>query len=554
MCRAGAATPESSWCGPAATYVSMKLPLLLLLVGGAGGATSMRSATAAAELTAAWGVTFEPPVLIGPGTPPHDDSCQGLDRDHHLTCGDFCTRDGARSWRPCPANATPPTRTVLRVNASGASVFSMRFTLKSDDDAESEPPAGAKSSIEKLGAYVMQAAETSPVNWNGRTLLVETVSGNTPGVYSCCSCTTFGCVANASAHTGYSDCSACSCSAERKAAVGSCAPEFFRIRDANTLAILVSPIPGTEGFAFASAFVADNRLWVYGSNLVNKTVAKKCMSISCFSTADPTSATSWHAREALVLPAGYSVFNTDVSAVADDSAAPRRKYIMSIETNVLAGTATKSWAVFFAETATDPDQGWALVDPTANTVDLSRMTACPAVRFYSGWYYVATTTRGPLCPAAGWANATNALCVIVYRSKTLKTGSWVMGNGGQAIVAPGDSGPRNDRKVMAPWTPTAAELDAIHGHAPQVEGNINDSDFDFCDAPDKGGVFAIWAGIANQRGNPYFNIGGIARNVTSQQWLEGYFTTPAEHAASNFNGDRSPLKSDHRDGTDDQET
>ena len=260
------------------------------------------------------------------------------------------------------------------------------------------PPTGGARSIEKLGAYVMQAAETSPVNWNGRTLLVETVSGNTPGVYGCCSCTTFGCVANASAHTGYSDCSACTCSAERKAAVGSCAPEFFRIRDANTLAILVSPVPGTEGFAFASAFVADNRLWVYGTNRVNKTVAKKSTSISCFSTADPTSATAaWRVREALVLPAGYSAYNTDVAAV--EGAA--RKFIMSIETNVLAGKPTKSWAVFFAETAaTEPDAGWTLVEPTANTVDLSRMTACPAVRFFGGWYYVATTTRGPLCPAA----------------------------------------------------------------------------------------------------------------------------------------------------------
>ena len=41
---------------------------------------------------------------------------------------------------------------------------------------------------------------------------------------------------------------------------------------------------------------------------------------------------------------------------------------------------------------------------------------------------------------------------------------------------------------------------------------------------DKGGVFALWAGIANQRGNPYFNIGGVVANTTSQEWLEGYFS------------------------------
>ena len=167
---------------------------------------------------------------------------------------------------------------------------------------------------------------------------------------------------------------------------------------------------------------------------------------------------------------------------------------MSIETNILAGKPTKSWTVYFAETSGSPDGGWKLIEPTANTVDTSRMTACPAVRYYTGWYYVATTTEGSLCPAAGWAGTprTAPLCVIVYRSKTLKSGSWVVGNGGQAIVAPGDSGPRNDRKVMAPWKPTAAELDAIHGHAPSLLGNINDSDFDFCDAP---GAIFYWFSV-----------------------------------------------------------
>ena len=71
------------------------------------------------------------------------------------------------------------------------------------NETYSRTPAATKKSMEKLGAYVMQAAETSPVNWKGQTLIVETVSGNTPGVFPCCTCTTFGCVSNATAHTGY---------------------------------------------------------------------------------------------------------------------------------------------------------------------------------------------------------------------------------------------------------------------------------------------------------------------------------------------------------------
>ena len=70
----------------------------------------------------------------------------------------------------------------------------------------------------------------------------------------------------------------------------------------------------------------------------------------------------------------------------------------------------------------------------------------------------------------------------------------------------------DDRRVAPQWHPTPAERAAIFGHAPQAEGNINDSDFDFCDTPD--GVLAVFAGIANQQSNPYFNIAAIARNTT----------------------------------------
>ena len=58
----------------------------------------------------------------------------------------------------------------------------------------------------------------------------------------------------------------------------------------------------------------------------------------------------------------------------------------------------------------------------------------------------------------------------------------------------------DDRRVVPQWKPTAAELAAIHGHAPQVLGDINNSDFDFCDT--EVGVLGVFAGIANQQSNP----------------------------------------------------
>ena len=100
---------------------------------------------------------------------------------------------------------------------------------------------------------------------------------------------------------------------------------------------------------------------------------------------------------------------------------------------------------------------------------------------------------------------------------------------GQPIVQPGDSGANNDRKIMPQFNATSNEKKAIYGRAPQELGNINDSDFDLCDAPDMGGVFGLWSGIANQQSNPYFSIGGVAKGVTVQQYFEQYFKNSGTH-------------------------
>ena len=63
---------------------------------------------------------------------------------------------------------------------------------------------------------------------------------------------------------------------------------------------------------------------------------------------------------------------------------------------------------------------------------------------------MATTTEGAPCRPGGWTSKSASLCVLLYRSKTLAKGSWVLDNNGQPIpiVQPGDSGADNDRKIM----------------------------------------------------------------------------------------------------------
>ena len=83
--------------------------------------------------------------------------------------------------------------------------------------------------------------------------------------------------------------------------------------------------------------------------------------------------------------------------------------------------------------------------------------------------------------------------------------------------------PHDGKKALDHFTRAA-----IFGHAPQAEGDINNSDFDFCDTPE--GVLGIYAGNGNQVSNPYFNAAAIARNTTSAAWLASFFPANA-HAA-----------------------
>lgn len=405
----------------------------------------------------------------------------------------------------------------------GAAATASKATRPPRADAEEvEGVAPEPELIEKLGAYVMQAGETSPVVWEGRTLLVQTVSGNTPGRYYPC-CTWCGAsIPSDWRCTAYANCSACSCSDDFRRAYGSCAPQFFELVDFATLEVVLSPIPGTYGFGYASAFVHGGALWVYGTNLVNNTRGRGAGGgeIVTFSSVDPLNPASWQRRTALTLPTGYNVFNTDVAAVdggGDVTGAPSRRFIMAVETNAGPHRHPGFMSIFATTNATLPDRGWALVDPEEHSFTKERYSACPAVRWFGGFYYVATTIMGPPCPPSGThGNYSGTLCVVLARSKTLREEDWVLGNGGRPILYPSEL----DRRVLPRWNATAEERAGIE-NGPLILGDINNSDFDFCDTED--GVLGILAGIANQQSNPYFNIATIAKGQNSAEWLASYF-------------------------------
>lgn len=137
-------------------------------------------------------------------------------------------------------------------------------------------------------------------------------------------CTIFGCVPLANAtHIGYADCSKCQCTPQQQKQLGSCTWIFsdcwFPHRK--------SPCqyPAHRRVWICERFTHNGKLWVYGTNFVNKADTG---AISCFLTAAPTSPTdkAWEAKE-VVMPAGSTAQMCGQSTTMLD-----RKFVMVIET------------------------------------------------------------------------------------------------------------------------------------------------------------------------------------------------------------------------------
>jgi len=348
------------------------------------------------------------------------------------------------------------------------------------------PPTPARKPIEKLGTADLSMVETTPVMWKGTLLRFESVRAN---------------------YNGFTP---------RDASQGGA--DYFRFRDVATNA--VTPPFGRE-FAFGSAFVqrgarrADgvDTMWAFGRN-ANATF------IQAFSSADLV---TWSSAVALQLQgfghgAGdWTCFNNNVHDAREAGG-----HVMAIELGKPSSFVGVPFTSVFAQRSIDSGgddlgAGWSLLDPTTHSYTPAQYSACPTIRYndVDDYYYVVTLFAYTISKRNGGYRE------MVVRSKDLAT--WevaaVPAGGDASILECGDGAADKvvDGATIA-TNFTAAMKARIAGAR-----DINNSDMDWVDTP-AGDIYISYS-WGNQEGIEFLGA-AVVRNMSTNQWLQGYFPSP----------------------------
>jgi len=190
----------------------------------------------------------------------------------------------------------------------------------------------AKGKITRLGTIAAHLVESTPIVWKGRLYLFLYMRGNTS-----------------------------------KAELGS--TSYFCFFDWETGE---HSTPFGEGFDLGSAFVDNDRLYVFG---VQGWGTGK---IYCFTSDDMITFTCF---EALSLP-GWTVFNT--SATKNNEGV----YTLTFEVSQAPGLCNESYRCYFAQS--NDMYNWQLLDPKTHNYKKGKFSACPWLEYLSDGYYYMT--------------------------------------------------------------------------------------------------------------------------------------------------------------------
>ena len=348
------------------------------------------------------------------------------------------------------------------------------------------PPTPARKPIEKLGTADLSMVETTPVMWKGTLLRFESVRAN---------------------YNGFTP---------RDASQGGA--DYFRFRDVATNA--VTPPFGRE-FAFGSAFVqrgarrADgvDTMWAFGRN-ANATF------IQAFSSADLV---TWSSAVALQLQGfghvadDFQCFNNNVHDAREAGG-----HVMAIELGKPSSFVGVPFTSVFAQRSIDSggddlSAGWSLLDPATHVYTKAEVSACPTIRYndVDDYYYVVTLFA---------YHGRGGYREMVVRSKDLAT--WEVAAvpagaeaGDASILECGDGAADKvvDGATIA-TNFTAAMKARIAGAR-----DINNSDMDWVDTP-AGDIYISYS-WGNQEGIEFLGA-AVVRNMSTNQWLQGYFPSP----------------------------
>lgn len=320
--------------------------------------------------------------------------------------------------------------------------------------------------VQKLGVYDYMTEESSPLLFNGKLVMLESIPTSYPGY-----------------NPDFSHCSA-----------------YLRVRDMHTLSVIVN-ITASCGQAFGAATVIpglapgeSDTLFVTSTQWDRRSASRasrgtfgsgwsgpcagpnptNCTVNLLFSSSPDLSDASWVPRSpGITLP--FGVYNTDPMPVPQ-AAGLAWKWVIALET-------TKETARFLASTAVDPTQveAWEVLDANHTVGRLPDVGSCPSLRHDGKFFYYLT-------------GGTN---IQILRSPDLKT--WQEGSRsvithttpGDCVVAPSWFGPYVPQGV-------AAQRLATCGPA----GNFgDDSDVDLVEWLEPFGVAGSGPGVLLEYGS-----------------------------------------------------
>lgn len=394
--------------------------------------------------------------------------------------------------------------TLLQVVAACALPLLLAAVL-----ASSTPVPGGK-----IGIYDFFTDESSPVIFNGKLLMFESIVEASPQ------------------WAGHTDPSFANCSS------------YFRVRDQSTGAVLVN-MTETCNHAFGEAFVQTNgegldTLFVFGpawvrmngpssSSSAPHTRTRRGVSWSgpcsdaatChldgWYTSDPH-LQEWTTVLNVVRP-GNVVFNHDIAHMGPPGlgarASPTPSPLGAFEWVLIWEAGSAGGSQFWASNSSDPTDaaGWYPLDPTLYGTDRfgnGQIGACPSLRYdpSTGYFYVLTGGQQ----------------LLALRSKTLEKGSWQLGANGGVFLSP-------DQKdcVLAPapfggWYSPSAEAQAhLSSCLSTPSGFGNDSDVDLTEVVLANGtvVTVLQYGSGDQKTFGFSNLAVYEGSMF--EVLEGFF-------------------------------
>ncbi len=200
---------------------------------------------------------------------------------------------------------------------------------------------------------------------------------------------------------------------------------------------------------------------------------------------------SWQVKEGVIkVPEDICIFNTSVCKGKDG-------YVMAIEVGTKEDTHPIIGCNFTMVFAVSKDLfNWELLPIEKYIYSPERYTACPAIRYYNGYYYMVNLESAPF----------HRWIPYIVRTKNLE--EWEIGEI-NPFITPDD----DDKKIIYPERLTKEERQYIENAF-----DCNNSDIDFCDYNGKTVIMYSWG---NQYGKEFLAMAEYDGSL--EELLESHF-------------------------------